>query len=177
MELIKLEKGQPFPYPVQDEEGARAEFIREGSNVLTIKIGSITAKEIQALSKEPIKFGFLYEAGAMLLLFQFYGQDGQPLITFDAPFDVRLIPNDKRSMPDIDNREQRLLVEIYVVDERNILRVIRAATLSPAKTLEFLSAVQDQLLESRKGHNRMAWWMQKEPHDLIKLASTDWMGK
>ena len=109
-----------------------------------------------------------HDSGSMLLLFQFYGAGaGKPLITFDAPFDIRLLSAAKRNLHNIENPEQRLAIEIHAVDEKKILRALRVVTMPPSMTLKFLSAVQDQLAAiDRPGV--MAKWMQQEPHDLIK---------
>lgn len=105
-----------------------------------------------------VEIGVSDQGGAMLLLFQFYGNDGKPLITFDAPYDVRLLPTDNRSLHNIDNAEQRLAIEIHAVDEKKILRALRVVTMPPSMTMAFLSAVQDQLAAIRQAwrHGRMA---------------------
>jgi len=104
-EFALLERGKPYPLPINHGEGAAAQFLMQSGNILQIVLPGMDSKEQNALRSGMIKAGFLYEGGAMLLLFQFYGSDGKPLITFDAPFDIRLLSKDKRNLHNIENPE------------------------------------------------------------------------
>jgi hypothetical protein len=116
--LIKLRRGEPYPLPLEQGEGAAAQFLTKTGNVLQIVLPDIDAKEQTALRFGMIKAGLLYEGGAMLFLFQFYGNNGKPLITFDAPFDIRLLSAAERNLHNTDNAEQRLAIEIHAIDEK-----------------------------------------------------------
>jgi len=74
------------------------------------------SKQQTALRSGMIKSVFLYEGGALLLLFQFYGSNGR--ITFDAPFDIRLLSHDRRNLPNLKKPHQRLAIEIRCIDEK-----------------------------------------------------------
>src|SRR5664279_3877044 len=115
-ELITLTRGEPYPLPLEQGQGAAAQFLMKTGNILQIVLTGMDSKEQNALRSGMIKAGFLYEAGSMLLLFQFYGA-GKPLIIFDAPFDIRLLSAAKRNLHNIENPEQRLAIEIHAVDE------------------------------------------------------------
>jgi hypothetical protein len=175
-ELTLLSRGQPYPLPLAQSEGAAAQFLTRTGNILQIALPGMDAKEERAIRNGMIKSGFLYDSGSLLLLFQFYGDNG-PLLTFDAPFDIRLYPPEERNLHDIDNNEQRLSIEIHAVDDKNIIRALRMVTMPPAMTLKFLSAVQDQLCEAGTFGNKMAQWLQHEPNELIKTTETWILGK
>lgn len=170
-ELIKLSRGEPYPMPLLQKEGAAAQFLTKTGNILQIVLPEMDSKESTALRSGMIKAGFLYESGSLLWLFQFYGQNGNPLITFDAPFDIRILPDNQRNLHNIDNAEQRLAIEIHAIDEHKILRALRLVTLPPALTLKFLSAVQEQLAAIDKP-GVMAKWMQFQPRELITNTQT-----
>jgi hypothetical protein len=174
--MIQLSRGEPYPLPLEQSEGAAAQFLTKTGNVLQIVLPDMDSKEQNALRSGMIKAGFLYEGGAMLFLFQFHGNDGKPLITFDAPFDIRLLSAAERNLHNIDNAEQRLAIEIHAVDEKKILRALRLVTIPPDMTLKFLSAVQEQLAAIDKP-GVMAGWMQREPNELIKNTQTWVLGK
>jgi hypothetical protein len=169
--MIELRRGEPYPLPLEQGEGAAAQFLTKTGNVLQIVLPDMDAKEQTALRSGMIKAGFLYEGGALLLLFQFYGGDGKPLITFEAPFDMRILPATRRNLHNIKNPEQRLAIDIHAIDEKNILRALRVVTMPPDMTIKFLSAVQDQLAAIDKP-GVMAKWMQQEPQDLLKQAES-----
>lgn len=99
---VLLSRGEKYPLsiPTNSTEGATADFLRTGGNRLLIILPGMDAKEEKALRTGIIKAGFLYQDGALLWLFQLYGDKG-PLLTLDAPFDVRLIPADDRQLYDI----------------------------------------------------------------------------
>jgi hypothetical protein len=174
--MINLSRGQPYPLSLLQSEGAAAQFLMQSGNLLQIALPGMDTKEEKALRSGMIKAGILYEAGSMLLLFQFYGDDGRPLLTFDAPFDVRLLPASERNLHSIDNAEQRLTIEIHGVDDKRILRALRLVTMPPAMTLAFLSAVQDQLTAIDKP-GVMSRWMQQEPAQLFAQTETWILGK
>jgi hypothetical protein len=143
--MITLSRGQPYPLQHPNHDTAVADFLRTGGNRLLIVLSGMNSREEYAFRNGMITGGFLYNEGGMLWLFRFYDNKGLPLFTFDAPFDARLIPADDRQLHSIDNAEQRLLIDLHAVDDKGILRAIRAVTLPPRLTLSFLSAVQEQL--------------------------------
>jgi hypothetical protein len=175
-ELITLTRGEPYPLPLEQGQGAAAQFLMQSGNILQIVLPGMDSKEQNALRSGMIKAGFLYEGGSMLFLFQFYGSDGKPLITFDAPFDIRLLSSDRRKLHNIENAEQRLAIEIHAIDEKKILRALRLVTMPPAMTLKFLSAVQDQLAAINKP-GVMAGWLQQPPEDLLNQTENWVLGK
>ena len=113
-EVITLTHGEPYPLPLEQEQNAVAQFLTKTGNILQIVLPGMDAKEQNAL-RSGIKSGFLYEGGALLLLFQFYGSNGR--ITFDAPFDIRRLSKDRRNLPNL-NHPQRLAIEVRCIDEK-----------------------------------------------------------
>jgi len=173
-ELITLTRGEPYPLPLEQGQGAAAQFLMQSGNILQIVLPGMDSKEQNALRSGMIKSGFLYEGGALLLLFQFYGSNGR--ITFGASFDIRLLSKDRRNLPNLKNPHQRLAIEIRCIDEKKILRALRLVTMPPAMTLKFLSAVQDQLAAINKP-GVMAGWLQQQPEDLLNQTENWVLGK
>jgi hypothetical protein len=118
-----------------------------------------------------LKAGVLSGRGACLLLFQFYGRYTRHILTFDCPFDIRLLPEEARVLPNIETAESRFVFEVHAIDERCILRGLRLATLPPDMTLEFFSAIQDQLSSHASGEVQLQEWMRFEPVELVKLIT------
>jgi hypothetical protein len=175
-QFTRLARGEPYPLPLVQTEGAVVLFLMKSGNFLQIVLPGMDAKEQNALRSGMIKAGFLYESGAMLFLFQFYGGDGKPLITFDAPFNIRILPVDERNLHNIDNERQRLAIEIHAVDGHKILRALRVVTMLPDMTVKFLSAVQEQIAAIDK-HGVMSRWMNQQPDELINQCETWILGK
>jgi hypothetical protein len=176
MTTTLFSRGQPYPLQMPSEDSAVADFLRSGGNRLLIRVSDMNSREENAFRSGLITGGFLYKEGDLLWLFRFYDNKGLPIFTFDAPFDARLIPSDDRQLHNIDNAEQRLVIDIHAVDDKGILRAIRAVTLPPALTLAFLSAVQDQLSVTTGGH-QMALWFNKQPEDLAKTIKMETLGR
>lgn len=174
--MILLERGKPYPLQHPKQDAAVADFLRRSGNRLLIVLSGMNAREENAFRHGMITAGFLYQDGALLWLFRFYDNKGIILFTFDAPFDARVIPDDDRQLHDIDNAEQRLVIDIHAVDDKGILRAIRAVTLPPTLTLSFLSAVQDQLATSA-GERQMALWMSKQPEQLSVTVKLETLGR
>lgn len=174
--MIELARGEPYPLPVLQHEGAAANFLSKNGNILQISLPGITAKECTAFRSGMIKAGFLYQNGEFLWLFQFNDNKGLPLITLYAPFDVRMIHKDLLALHSIDNTQQRLVVDLHAIDENKILRALRAITMPPELTLEFLQAAQDQIASINQ-HGSMDQWMQQSPDELTALTKMYLMGK
>jgi hypothetical protein len=171
--MITLSVGKSYPLPTQGI-GAAAQFLRDTGNILQIMLPDISAGELFALKKGRVKAGFLYENGDMLWLFTFYDQAG-PVLTLDAPFDIRLYSRDVMALHDIQSPEERLTIEIHIINEKHILRALRLITMPHELTLAFLSAVQDQLASSASGIS-MARWLQNEPSRLTQFANMYGLG-
>lgn len=138
MTIFAVESKYPFPV---FQEGAQANFLCTAGNILLLSLSDISNQERLAFKKNPIKCGMIVDQPLILFLFDF-GTGGQ----YDAAFDATLYKHEDLQLYDITNKEQRLLIEIHAVDFRTqILKVIRAVTMPPSLTLNFLSAVQDQL--------------------------------
>lgn len=176
MTMTVFSRGQPYPLQYPKQDAAVADFLRSGGSRLLIVLSGMTSAEEQSFRGGMITAGFLYQDGALLWLFRFYGKDGRPLFTFDAPFDARAIPADDRKLHSIDNADQRLLIDIHAVDDKGILRAIRAVTLSPTLTLSFLSAVQEQLATTA-GERQMSAWMQQQPDQLANTIKLETLGR
>ncbi|WP_427551940.1 hypothetical protein ACQE3D_25495 (plasmid) [Methylomonas sp. MS20] len=178
--MTVFSRGQIYPLDYPKQDAAVADFLRSGGNRLLIALSGMTSAEEQSFRGGMITAGFKYLDGALLWLFRFYGKDGQPLFTFDAPFDARLIPTEELQLHNIDNVEQRLLIDLHAVDDNGILRAIRAVTMSQGMTLAFLSAVQEQLATTpgkREGEYRMKRWMQQQPDELANSIKMEALGR
>jgi hypothetical protein len=142
MILQKLSIDSIYPLPIN--EGITASFLLKSGNVLQLGLHHIDQQELLALKKHPIKCGLYIDLPVILWLFDF-GDGGQ----YDVPFNAKLYSRDQLQLYDITNAEQRLAIEMHVVEMKNkATKVLRLFTLPPALSLAFLSAVQDQLAQS-----------------------------
>lgn len=177
MTHIILERGKPYPLPITINEGAAAQFLIKGGSILQVRLPEMTAAEEWALRNGLLKAGLLAANGAILLLFQFYDKNGRPSLTLDCPFDLRLVPPEKRQLYDIESGAERLLLEVHAVDERGILRGLRAVTLPVPLTLSFFSAVQDQLSSPARGDDQYAIWQRHATEELCTWTDMQVCGR
>lgn len=134
--------GSKYPFPILGQ-GARANFLHS-SNLLLVSLYDIDEKERLAFKKNQINCGLIIDQPVILFLFDFKGVG-----ELDSPFDATLYKKEELQFYDITNKEQRLLIDIHVVDlKTQILKVLRAVTMPPELTVNFLSAVQDQITMS-----------------------------
>lgn len=158
MNFVKLALGETYPLPIRTAEvGTAANFLTDTGNLLQIGMPNLVRTEVRSIRQDPMKADIAVDGPLILWVFQF------GTLIFDAPFDARIIPAHTRWLPDIENDQQRLAIEVHLVDTAtNVLRALRHVTLSPALTLRFLVAVQHQLADPRditsflRGWNRMA---------------------
>lgn len=156
---------QPYPFILPSEEGAVADFLRPSSNRLLITMPNISNYEAKALRKGEMRGGFFAESGAILFIWQFCDK-GKPVITLDSPFDARVVPDIR--LHDINSKESRLNIDVHIVDlASKIVRGLRSITMPPDLTVQFLSAVQDQLCDNNSGEQQYQRWMACQPHELV----------
>lgn len=175
--MTQLSRNQVYPNPLAAQGGgAAAQFLNGEKNILQIFLPKMTHKEQTALNSGKMTAGFLYQSGALLWLFQSYDEDGQILLTFEAPFDVRLIPKENLNLPDIHNSHKRLVIEVHALDEQNILKVLRVVSLPPELTVKFYNAVLQQLC-SEGNEKIMRQWLQAKPALLAQQADMRVVGQ
>ena len=144
MNLIRIEQEERYPLPIRTDEGAAANFLGD-HNTLQIGMGGIQRSEANAIRKGTMKAGLIVDGPLILWVFEFAGD-----LIFDCPFDARLIPKEVLRLPDVTSDLQRLLVDIHLVDTAtHTVRGIRAVTLPPGITRDFLAAVRNQLADPR----------------------------
>jgi hypothetical protein len=163
-----LRVGKPYPLPYRQVDGAAAQFLTHCDSILQVCIQSPTSDEIWALRKGNMYAGLLVLPSAILWLWQFCGPNKKPLLTFDSPYDIRLLSPEQRCLMDIENERQRLLIQVHVIDERGLLRGIRAISLPADLTRKFFAAVMDQLACPVPSEVAMHAWMQRDVTDLAR---------
>ncbi len=173
MKILSI--GSQYPFPL-GAEGATANFLTISGNTLQVVIPNISKEDLFALKKGKIKAGFLYENGGLLWLFTFFDKK-RKVFTLDSPFDARLIPKDLLGLHDIINSNQRLVIDIHVIDETNTVRVLRSVTMSNALTLSFMSTAQEQLSETNKSDKSLKKWLKVSPDELTNNTKMYELGK
>jgi len=166
---------QRYPFELPPGEGAISDFLRPSVNRLLVSIAGISDSEARALQKGEMRGGLLVGNGAILFVWQFWKKK-KTLITLDSPFDARLISDIQ--LYDVNSVETRLTIDVHIVDSATkIIRGLRLITMPPGMTLEFLSAVQDQIGVGRAGDEQYKEWMAMQPHELAKQTQMWLMGK
>ncbi len=158
--------GQPYPLPAMTPDGAAARFLMKCGSILQITLPGMNASEEAALRKGTVRAGLLTADGALLWLFQFLRSTRTPTLTFECPFDIRLLSPAQRDIPAFEHRTRELPIEVHVVDEQGILRVLRRISLPSELTRDFLAAVANQLTSSRSGDVAHLLWQRREPAQL-----------
>ncbi|CAB4202771.1 hypothetical protein UFOVP1367_37 [uncultured Caudovirales phage] len=173
-----LTVGNPYPLKIvrnSNGEGASTQFLLKSGNLLQIVISSLDSVELWSLKKGTIKAGFLYEQGEMLWLFKFFDKNGNPTFTLDAPFNAKLISGDMIDLHNITNENQRLVIDIHVIDN-GILKALRSVTMPPGLTIGFLSSVQDQI-SAVKTKSLNTKWLALSPDELFNSCKTYSLGE
>jgi len=174
-EPILLSVGEEYPFKIPESEGAVSDFLRSGGNRLIIVMPGISNEESKILRKYEMRGGLLVKNGAILFVWQFR-KNGKPVVTLDSPFDARIIPDIQ--FYDIEDSKTRLVIDVHIVDSiSKMVCGLRAVTMPPGMTLEFLSAVQDQIGDSSNGEKQYQSWMTSEPPNLAKQTKMWIMGK
>lgn len=99
---LVLAVGQPCPLPYPRGFGAGAQFLQASGNLLQVIIPDMRPEEIDALRQGRLRAGLLQEGSAILLLFELSNPQGEPILVFDCPFDLRRVPSAGRDLPDLE---------------------------------------------------------------------------
>lgn len=173
MNFIRIEHGERYPLALNNMEGAKAEFLTAEGNLLLIGMPDLQRSEAQAIRTGKMKAGFIKDGPLILWVFEFPGD-----LVFDCPFDIRLLSDDRRHLPNITNPEERLLIDIHLVDTAtDVVRGLRRVTLPPKLSVEFLNAVQDQLTDTRSIAPPLARYHAMDILRLPKLAAVQVCGQ
>lgn len=166
---------QLYPFELPLAEGATADFLRPESNRLLIVMPDISSYEAKSLRKGEMRGGLLSKNGAILFLWQFL-EKGKPVITLDSPFDARMIKDIQ--LYNIENKETRLVIDVHIVDSSStIVRGLRSITMPNGFSIDFLSAVQDQMGNSNPGQTQHQEWMASSPDVLTKQTRMWLLGR
>lgn len=166
---------QTYPFALPPGEGAVSDFLRPSSNRLLIVMPDISNAEAKAFRKGEMRGGLLAKNGALLFIWQFLVK-GKPVISLDSPFDARLIPDVQ--LYNVDSKETRLAIDVHIVDSASkIIKGLRAISMPPGFSIEFLSAVQDQISSQNNGEQQLQQWMTYQPHELSKQTHMWLLGK
>ena len=166
-EYALLERGKPYPGKLPLQEGAVAEFLKEGGSSLLIAMPGIKAAEEQEIRKNPVQAGIIVDGPLILWVFKFSDQ-----MMFDAPFDARFYQREELQLHHIEDQDQRLSIGMTLVDsETKLIKGLRYFTLSPELTLAFLVAVQEQLADPRSIAPYLNKYLQMPVTQVAKLVS------
>lgn len=150
---ITLGVGNSYPLETPCHEGAAAQFFVKSGSFLQVMMPSIMNSELSALKNGKIRSGFITQGKTIFILFEIGD------LLFECPFNPNIIPEDIISIPELTNKNQRLLVDMHVIDtDTNKLCALRSFTLVPALTAKLITHVN----KIRESANVIC-----EPEDII----------
>lgn len=173
MEYTLLQRGKPYPSQIPLKQRATAEFLKTGGSTLLITMPGILDAEEKEIRKNPVKAGIIVDGPLILWVFKF----GKQTI-FDAPFDARKYKREELVLHDIENADQRLGINLTLVDSHTrIVKGLRHFTLSPGITLDFFSAVQQQLSDHRRTEPYLTRYLHMPLNQMLKMAKLQPCGR
>lgn len=170
--LQALTVGKQYPNSLSGLEGAISDFLRPHANQLIVALPNMDSVEEKALKKGELRCGVLFKNNAINFIWQF-SLKNKPVLTLDSPFSARATPD--INLHNVENSETRLAIELHAVDSAtNQLKALRVMTMPPGLTIEFMSAVQDQLSNPQSDEAQHAKWQMKQPVELVKQVKQMW---
>ncbi|MCO6414062.1 MAG: hypothetical protein J5I92_15090 [Thiogranum sp.] len=167
-DCVRLRVGERYPLPLPGPEGATAEFLRKGESRLIVALNDLKQREAVALRRGSIYAGLLARDGAILLLFAVCDATGLPVLSFQCPFDARLIGEDDLAIPCATSLRTRLYFAIHGVDRTTgIVKALRGVTFAPTTTSRFLEAARAQKDSSDSGEEVHRQWRNIDATDLL----------
>lgn len=171
--MLMLGVGENYPLPIPVHEGAAAQFLIKGGSILQICLPMPLPSELEQIKEGTINAGLIIDQPLILWVFRFGN------ITFECPYDVRLIKKDDLDLPEITNKLQRLSISMHLIEpDTRIIHALKYFTLSPQMTIRFLSAVQDQLVHHDADiMNTYKKYLSQSLETLEKIADMDVCGQ
>jgi len=167
--------GQVYPVAIGNIKSVLHNFVTDGNTVI-FSVPNMDEVEKQAMVHGDIEVGLIVKENAIRLLWRCMSGK-KTVLVFDELFNARQTQG--LLLNDIETDKERLQVILHIVDgATNILEGARALTMPPAITINFLSAVQDQLAieETAQEKSIQAKWHQQSSFDLIKSTNMYRMG-
>ncbi len=131
---IALGVGSPYPLEIPCYEGAAAQFLVKPGNFLQVMMPSIINSELSTLKNGKIRAGFITQGATIFILFEIGD------ILLECPFNPGIIPLDLISIPNLTNANQRMVVDMHVIDtDTNNLCALRSFTLAPDLTEKIIN--------------------------------------
>ncbi len=140
-----LEVGKPY-IPGRTSIDPRAEYnFRAGQHQLLLCFSELTEDDTTAVRAGDAEFGLLIYGMVIFLLYRFHAV----IDWCDAPYSWHLLPADERQLPEtLMTAETRALLSVVLVDaDHNIVRALRAVTLSPEFSQALHTAITEQAEE------------------------------
>jgi hypothetical protein len=149
----RYEVGKPFAPGATRPEGAEFNW-RSPECELVLCLASPSPDEVEAARIGPAEFGLYHEGDQIILCYRFRPAAGRKsgMPWSDAPYHIGRLAAAGRpaaeAVPPPDpaglSAEARQLLHVVLLDERGIVRVLRAVTLSPEFTRALYAAIRDQ---------------------------------
>lgn len=141
--LSTLRTGTPYPLPYNSCEGAAAQFFAGNGNLLQLSLPSPLHSELIDLKKGKAFAGIVRDNSQISIYFKLGS------MVLECPFSPHKIPKDILNIPKLDSPEQRLAVEMHVIDtDRGTTAALRLFTLPPALSRILIDNTNEILLAS-----------------------------
>jgi hypothetical protein len=151
--MHRFEVGKPFAPGPPRPEGAEFNW-RSPECELIVTMRGPSPDEVEAVRAGPSEFGLFHQYEQIILCYRFGAAPGRKsgVPWSDAPYHIGRLAAAGRpaaeSEPPPDpaglSAESRQLLHVILLDERGIVRVLRAVTLSPEFTRALYAAIRGQ---------------------------------
>jgi len=134
--------GEPFVHGRTSLQH-RAEYnFRFGQHGLLLCLRRLREEEVRAVRVGQAEFGLMLYGDVIFLLYRF----GDGNLCGDAPYSWHLVPPDQQQLPEPPaTAERQAVLQVILVDaDRNVVRALRAVTLSPDFTHTLHEAIRRQ---------------------------------
>lgn len=139
---MRLEVGRPY-IAGRVALAPRAEYnFRGGQHELVLCLAELTETEVTAVREGEAEFALLVSGDVIFLFYRF----GGAIDWSDAPYSWHLVPPGQRELPlpPTSDEGRAPLLAVLVDADRNLVRALRALTLSPEFTRALHEAIRAQ---------------------------------
>lgn len=138
---MKYEVGKLYNPNIKKWNEAVQFNVRKGVPELIMFFNRPSFAEILAVKKAECEFGILMIEDVIFLLYRF----GTDIPWSDQPFSIHLLPEAERAVPVQESDEQRLVMQITLVEANTgKIKALRAVSLSPEFSAELINLIDKQ---------------------------------
>lgn len=162
-----------YPHAGVPADAVIAQLFDKLGSTLLVSYSNLQIEEVMAVRTGQIEVSMITENNCILLFWK-VKREGETVMTFATPFDIRHYVQTEYEIPTLHSDKTRILLSIHLIESRTYLMAgIRNITLSPEFSRMIVDAVNAQLKSGQAPNNSVYDRWESMPMDELSILFSD----